>query len=210
MRISAWIALFLLAFPVATTSVANATQEVLLEAVEDASVRSAEPDNNFALDDRLAFGNGIGELDYFTRALLRFDVSGFSAVDLAELYIHKVACTGCPVPYELHQLSATWAESTVTWNNQPSTGAYVISNSAFADGSLQIIDLTALVQEWVGGQSVNYGIQLRGTNELGVQIAEIASDEWPDSSERPILRVVGQYTPVEPLSWGRIKRLFGK
>lgn len=182
--------------------------EVTLYPTADATVSYLDADMNFGSDDRVSFGNDFAVTEVFLRTLMRFDVSSISSVTSATLYIWKAECDGCPVPYELRGVQADWVENSVTWNNKPATGDFLVSDFAFALGDWNEIDVTDLVKDWVELGVPNYGLEIRGTNDLGTQVAYVASREWATGSQRPYLLIDTGTTPVVGATWGSIKRLY--
>ena len=68
---------------------------------------------------------------------------------------------------DVHRVTQSWDENTLTWNNQPTcaaeTEAYAISKNGSGKDAF---DITALVADWHAGNSANYGVVLK-TRALG-------------------------------------------
>ncbi len=66
------------------------------------------------------------------------------------------------------EVTSSWTESTLTWNNQPSFSDkvidYVVSNSLTAERYLNF-DITSCMQKWYETPSSNYGIVFQTTTE---------------------------------------------
>ena len=66
------------------------------------------------------------------------------------------------------EVTSSWSESTLTWNNQPSFSDividYVVSSSATA-GCYLDFDITSCMQKWYENTSTNYGIVFQTTTE---------------------------------------------
>src|ERR1035437_4134957 len=69
------------------------------------------------------------------------------------LFVDQVAAPGS---FDVYQLTGTWNEGTLTYNNAPARGTSATGNHpvAFTAASLNqfiVVDVTALVQGWVNG-----------------------------------------------------------
>jgi len=66
---------------------------------------------------------------------------------------------------------SSWAESTLSWNTQPSFAAIgegVVSLAcAGATGVYVEWDITGLVQDWVSGSASNHGVAMKAVVEAG-------------------------------------------
>lgn len=135
---------------------------------KDAWVYEDTPTTNFGDSQDLvtgyAFTGGGNELDTY----LHFDLSSIpptATVVLAELWIHIWdTFNSYPTVYSLEAVLASWGESTITWNNQPtSTEMFTFGGpgEGFA-GWYRITHpaLTALVQDWVSGGLANEGLAI--------------------------------------------------
>lgn len=108
--------------------------------VADATVREDDPDENFGTSSRLE-----ADLSSMKRAYLKFNVTGMSGTPVSavlRLYVVDDSENG-PAAYST---ATSWAENTITWNNQPAT-----SGGAFGDageirsGTWVEYDVTSLV-----------------------------------------------------------------
>jgi hypothetical protein len=79
------------------------------------------------------------------------------------LYVDLVISNGS---FDIYQVNKSWSESTLTYNNQPlplgasATGGHPISITSSSFNQFLLIDVTSLVQGWVGGTLPNYGVAL--------------------------------------------------
>jgi hypothetical protein len=155
------------------------------ENVWDAYISAASPDANFGNSVSLYSGLvGSGE----EQSLLRFDLSAIPAnavVDSAVLGIYLY--TGNVQVVRVHQVTAAWQETTVTWNNfggsfVNATEGYLVSLGA----GFHAVDLTRLVRQWVNGSAANHGVLLE--QHVGLYDA-YKSSEYSTTSVRPLLRV---------------------
>ncbi|HUV30324.1 MAG TPA: SdrD B-like domain-containing protein [Acidobacteriota bacterium] len=77
----------------------------------------------------------------------------------ATLYVNVIEPSGQPV--NVHRITNSWEEMTVTWNNFAAAFAPETWGSFTADGAdWRSTDVTALVQAWMNGTYDNYGFLL--------------------------------------------------
>jgi len=102
---------------------------------------------------------------------------------VVRLYLH----TDNGQVVRVHQATAAWQETTVTWNNfggsfALATEGYLISQST----GFHTVDLTPLVRQWVNGSAANYGVLL----EQNFDACDVyKSSEYSTTSYRPRLTV---------------------
>jgi hypothetical protein len=137
------------------------------------------------------------------RGLMRFDLSHIpagSTINKATLYLFEKNANTSQTIY-LYQVTASWSESSTTWNNPWTTpggnfdsGSYVRFVPAQTNCTIAI-DLTKMVRLWKSTEP-NYGILLYGTGP--VQIINFASKEDGVGSHRPYLDVSYVEPPASP------------
>ncbi len=159
-------------------------QRGMLGNVADAYIWAAAPDNNGGTSDMLYAGLvGSGE----KRSLIRFDLGVIPAgviVDSATLYLYLTTASYQIV--RVHEITATWSETGVTWNNFGNSFASAQSASFLADSTgFHSADVTELVRAWAGG-TPNYGLLLE---ENLVGFDAFKSSEYSDIPYRPALEV---------------------
>ena len=132
------------------------------------------------------------------RSFVEFDVSSIpagSTVNTATLTLCAVAVPTSTRTIDLHRITASWVETTLTWNNQPAVAASV-TDSATTPGSPACMtwDVAADVQLWIDG-TANEGWRAKDSVEgQGTKyITEFATRENGTPADRPILDV--NYTP---------------
>jgi hypothetical protein len=71
--------------------------------------------------------------------------------------------------YAAHRVSASWAEGSITWNNQPGIGA---SSGTVATGTTNGVTLqwtvTSDIQAFANGSATNHGWRIADTDESGL------------------------------------------
>jgi len=136
----------------------------------DAHVDQSLPDSNFGSSENLLVVNASWEV---LRTYVQFDLSDIpegTDIYLAELVLenHGHWDDLCP-KIDVHRVLEEWDEDYITWNSQPDfetdvRGALYLRDDFFPTG-FYAWDVTELVQKWVGGDYVNYGMVLRPRNE---------------------------------------------
>src|SRR5207302_410764 len=151
---------------VAAVLAAAAMQSWAAEAVlvADAHVNSALPDTNSGAISNLNVGDGYS-------ALLQFDLSVIPAGTMAgqvskavlRLYVNRADAAGTVA---LAPVTASWGEYSVTYTNQPATGAAAMSFQVSGAGQFVTIDVTSLVQGWLTTPSTNNGVELTSNSAV--------------------------------------------
>jgi hypothetical protein len=136
-----------------------------------------------------------------TRALIRFDVSGYptaNAVSEAVLYIYQINAQSYNI--NVHRVTEPWDEKTATWSTRDGVTPWLnpagggTFDSAMVTGSFPAnsigwravaIDPT-LVQNWLTGAWPNYGLLL---DVPGDQLFVPVKFETRESHNRPYLHV---------------------
>lgn len=106
------------------------------------------------------------------------------------LYVQATSASGS---FDVYEVDRSWAESTLTYNNQPSplgssaTGSRSVAVTSASRNQFLLIDITPLVQGWVSGAIVNYGVALVLTSATGTVLLD--SKESPLTSNGPQLEI---------------------
>jgi hypothetical protein len=157
-----------------------------LVAVEDSWIAEKRPDTNYGSDQELNIRLNPGNEQ---RAVFYYDLSAIPAgsnIISATAYFWVTKQDNAPV--NVHRITDAWAESTVTWANTAADfdstpdGAFTPSTR----NQFVLVDVTALVQEWVDGASPNYGLMLIASGGN----SSYASREAAGSAHDPYLMVV--------------------
>ncbi|MCD4824315.1 MAG: DNRLRE domain-containing protein [Phycisphaerae bacterium] len=169
---------------------------------KDTYSRGDTPDTNYG------DSSGLKLMDYGIsyryRSFIQFDLSGIPAgqtIDSVTLSLYKYGHYGTVVvDATLYQITESWDESTLTYNDEPSYGSTAIASRSMTGGETngwktwEDTNLTSLVQDWYDGTTTNYGLVLRVQTNIGnSNIAFYSSDYTTDASLRPKLDVT--YTP---------------
>ena len=143
---------------------------------DNAYVYSLNPTSNFGSSTLLFTGTG-SQLSYKFRTLFKFDLSDLippgNTVTSAslELFVYKKDKPDSllsPQNVTVSTNSSNFSQNTVTWNNAPATSVtpYHV-NVTDADVNKYIsIDITNVVIGWINTPSLNYGITLKGMENV--------------------------------------------
>jgi hypothetical protein len=148
---------------------------LVFEPTDDTGIQHSSPNINFGdkidVTVRNEYGAGSGS-GYAWDALVHFDVSTLptnASIQYAylQLYYHAWKDTNpAGRTLRLYQITSTWNEETVTWNTQPpyapqSTSSAIVPSST---GVWIEWDVTADVQAFCSGTSLNYGWKITDEN----------------------------------------------
>ncbi|MFW9880804.1 MAG: DNRLRE domain-containing protein, partial [Candidatus Thorarchaeota archaeon] len=116
-------------------------------AIEDAHVYSRYPDSNYGDETRIYLGNwNDGAQTYRDEVYIYFDISTQSKNwKMVELYLYITDFgSQAPLDFEICQITGSWFESSITWNNKPSHGASLI-NTKISQNGIKKVNLTQFV-----------------------------------------------------------------
>jgi len=173
---------------------------------KDSEVDNANPSTNWGTYTYITV-NWSGS--YTSRGLLEFDLSSINGatVNSASLELYNWANNPNRV-YEIHRITATWSESTVTWNNQPAFDAAVAGSTNVTGSGTFTFTITSLVQSWLNGTYTNYGMVLKAVTEPASPNPYFVSSSYATAASRPKLTVDYTLTGVAPTSLGRVKAIY--
>ena len=101
----------------------------------------------------------------------------------------------------IYKVNSSWSEGDVTWNNNPpcaSTAEAILTLPANATYRYEYWDISDLVQGWIDGSILNYGVCVKDTNENTREGRKhFVSSDSLDASWRPLL-VISYNNPVAP------------
>ncbi len=63
--------------------------------------------------------------------------------------------------------TSSWNRGTLSWNTQPTHGAQATTFDVDGLGSYFTVDVTGLVQAWLNGSQINFGLWLEATTVMG-------------------------------------------
>lgn len=128
------------------------------------------------------------------RSFLRFDLScipSTAEIKSASLRLVLASAPSASRTYAAHRVSASWAEGSITFNNQPGVGA---SSGTVATGTTNGVTLqwtvTSDVQAFVNGSASNHGWRISDTDESGLISSQEGRFGSREGSGSPELVVV--------------------
>ncbi len=162
------------------------------DAVADTHAQQDKATNNYGTDTSMLVRSWQATKN--ARAFVRFDVSSIpvgSTITSATLTLCAERVPSGTRTYEVHRVTASWGETTLTWNNQPSVAAAATDSATLPSSpSCMTWTVTADVQAWVDG-TANDGWRMWDTVEGDnpKQITEFRTRENSVAAERPKLDV---------------------
>jgi len=170
--------------------------------------------NNYGTATGLYIGHGNSHTGNWVYTLLQFDLSTGPAVAAEvrlEVYCYTaddnsssakmLASTYSPRHVDVHQITSSWSESTVTYSTLPTFAGTVLDTISWEPypttpvnglrNQWYSFDITALYNAWKAGTATNYGVLLKTGDGDGV-LAFYSSEYTTDTSLRPKLVI----TPI--------------
>ncbi|UXX81389.1 DNRLRE domain-containing protein [Reichenbachiella carrageenanivorans] len=172
-------------------------------AIDDTYLRSTKPTSNYgsSLVFKAATWTAEGGSDYF-RSLMRIDCSAVpegSVITNATItfrtdpswtyvYAHNSSYTSSNEVY-LEKITSAWGETSVTWNNQPSTttSGRVFVPESTSQYETRVINITGLVQDFVNNPTTNFGFMMKMVNETTYCARNYGSSEH--TSYAPVVSI---------------------
>jgi len=136
---------------------------------KDSMVVNQLPDDNYVDNQYFSLGNLSASV--FLRGYIQFDVSPIPSAAVivdADLKLYQYQTIGTEGFFiGVHKVTESWEENLITWNNQPDYLPSIESTVTIIVGAETWLswDITSLLQGWVDGGIVNYGILLKDTDE---------------------------------------------
>jgi hypothetical protein len=128
------------------------------------------------------------------RSFVRFDLSclpSTAEVKSASLRLVLSSAPSQSRTYALHRVSASWAEGSITWSNQPGVGASSGTVSTGTTGGVTLQwTVTSDVQAFVAGSASNNGWRVSDTDESGLLSSQEGRFGSREGSGSPELEVV--------------------
>jgi hypothetical protein len=144
------------------------------------------------------------------RTFIEFDLSAYSGVTVtqAELRFWSVYGSEPLNPIVGKQVSNSWDEATLIWDNRPGFGggSFYMAEA----GDYYYMDITDLVYQWVTLGIPNYGLCIKFEDESvpndGIVFYSGDNTDYPE--KRPALLIWSPQLAVEPASFGAVKAAF--
>jgi hypothetical protein len=139
-------------------AVSSALAQAQVVVTDDANTASAYPTKNFGSSIALLVGSGSNTYIKFSLANLGAGVTG-SNVSKATLILYTDYVL-TPGTIDVYQVSGSWSEGKITWNNPPALGTQLFSAVPVTSAGYLSLDLTSTVQAWLNNTLANNGIAL--------------------------------------------------
>lgn len=130
------------------------------------------------------------------RTFVRFDLSecaiaAGAEIKAARLQLHLSAAPTSSRTYAVHRLTATWAEGTLNWNNQPGVAASATATTTTGTTAGVTLEWTVTtdVDAFVNGTTTNFGWRVADTAEGSLSALEGAFRSREGASPVPTLEV---------------------
>jgi Collagen triple helix repeat (20 copies) len=132
----------------------------------DTYTASSSPSTNYGTSTILAVQNGV-------TSYIEFNLAGMpsgATVSKATLVLYVDAVTAAG-SFDVYQLNRSWGEYTLKYSSAPAlgasaTGGHPVAVTTANANNYLVIDITSLVQGWLNGSKVNYGVALAVTGTL--------------------------------------------
>lgn len=141
---------------------------------------------------------GVNSTPAHYRYLTNFNISGLNIPSNAVIYSAELILTPAgsgegtvnSTDLYLETVTASWAENTVTYANQPTTSTVnQVTTSSLVNGK-RTFNITTLVQNIVNGTTVNYGWRIRRNPEnIASSLSTYATKDAVSSTVRPKLKI---------------------
>ncbi|MGG3322357.1 DNRLRE domain-containing protein, partial [Brevibacillus centrosporus] len=134
---------------------------------------------------------GTNDIGYISRALVFFDlglIPNDAIINSASLSLYKQTGVNSR-KINMHKITSNWDANT-TWDTTPSFDPAVAGTATPVANAAFSIDVKAVVQEWVSGQSANNGIILKQEDEATLNtLVNLSSFENGTVANRPQLTI---------------------
>ncbi|HZC28263.1 MAG TPA: DNRLRE domain-containing protein, partial [Gaiellaceae bacterium] len=132
------------------------------------------------------------------RSFVKFDLSSCSIPASAQIVSSTLNLYLSTAPtaartYDAYRVTASWAETSLTWNNQPSVAASATSSigTGTTSGTTLSWNVASDVQSFVSGSATNNGWLIRDSSESSstTRRGTFATRETGTASQRPSLAI---------------------
>ena len=141
------------------------------------------------------------------KGLIQFDLTSIPSsatilsADLSLYHASIVANQTDNPTFSFYRITESWAEDSVTWNNQPNYNGTAVASLTISDDNITVWrtwDVTSIVQDWYSGTYDNYGLVLAlDSGKYGPTL--VSSDYSLSSAYHPKLTI--NYVPIPGAVW---------
>lgn len=177
---------------------------------KDSMISATNPNNNFGNNQFLMVSYGPA---YEVRGLVEFDLGVLSGatINAAKLDLWIGPGNSTNYNFGVYRITASWQETSVTWNNQPAHNAtaYDVKMISGSPGGPDTWDVKKLVQEWANKTYPNYGLMVKRVDMKNpTPWPYFCSSDYATASYRPMLTVDYSAAGIAPTSIGKVKAIF--
>ena len=148
--------------------------------------------------DRLYIGKKSGKIarDYIKFSAMPTIPAG-STITAATMTVYLLSGTSTANTANAYRVTGgNWSSGTITWDNKPSATTLLASGIGHNNKTYYSFSCKTAVQTWYGGsttgQTTNYGIMLRYTDETISDYNSVYSADYSDETKRPLLTITYQ------------------
>ena len=169
---------------------------------QDAPVFQRSPSTNYGTsNDQISFAWTFSGTPFLGKSYIKFDLSQVPSnaiITNAQLSLYHNSSSSSSAGQagtnscELKEVTSNWAESTVTWNSQPTTsniGAVTIPTSTSATQDYTNIDITAFAQDWHSNPANNFEMEMDIINKTPLASMKFCSSDYSVASKRPKITI---------------------
>jgi|GEM_PF-2615067 len=136
------------------------------------------------------------------RSLIKFDISSLPSAETIQINSAKMQLFEGPNLTEdydvVYLVTSSWAESTVTWNNQPNYNSNIYSDNATVSDSKASWDIKSILEMWING-TANYGVLIKGSSLATVSHDYASSEQYGlNNYYKPALTIDYSFNPSKP------------
>jgi hypothetical protein len=172
-----------------------ATTCSLNAASNDSHVSQASPASSFGTATTLSVRSSVAaNMRTFVQfSLTSCAIPANALVTDGELKLILSSAPTASRTYDAHRVTASWAEGTITWTNQPAVSASTTAGVTTGTTSNVTLnwDVTSDVQAFLDGTSSNFGWRIKDRTEdsATARTGQFRSAEYTTVNQRPILDV---------------------
>jgi len=169
---------------------------------KDSFVSSAVPDDNYGDLTYGFLGSSVDSPSIFIRGYFQYDLSTIpstAVVTSANFALYYATSGLADLPLGLYKVLEEWDEAIISWNNQPTCSTESEYTLTIYSGSTTGLykhwyNLTDLIQGWLDGSIVNYGMMIRDADESSLDTMAWVGSSEADEEYRPKL-TINYYIP---------------
>lgn len=147
--------------------------------IYDGYIASGYPTNSYYTSSYLHVGylagyNAMRSLIKFAY-LPSFPIGAKITKATLNMFMYLGSTSGTTV--DVYAIASPWDVAQTNWNNQPSLGNAVLTGFSTTPNTVWEMDITTLVRNWYQGNTANYGVMLKATNEASPKVSFYSANE---------------------------------